>query len=221
MRPLDHRKLDICNEVYNIITDQGTNVQKLAEFMLENRDFPLNFYLFDDLQEYDIFSMTRVDGEKLSYATFVHDFMEINKPVMITNLTKGWNSSKHWTKRSRNCNKIVPNLNYMKSNFGKCEVDVHKQDQPGFSSVKSKQTTMTVEDYVDDYWDQDHWEESSGLYYLKDWKFVVQNPRYHAYTCPEFFKDDWLNFSMKSAYKFVYLGPKGTITGACVRKFQN
>uniref|UniRef100_A0A7S2PP47 JmjC domain-containing protein n=1 Tax=Leptocylindrus danicus TaxID=163516 RepID=A0A7S2PP47_9STRA len=226
MRPLDRRKLDICNEVHNIITDQGTNVQNLAEFLLENRDFCLNFFLFEDLEKeyHDVGEkeFVRVDGDELRYAAFVHDFMEVNKPVMITNLTKEWNARKHWTKTKtlRGHKKIVPNLNYLKLKFGKCEVEVYRQDQPGFSSVKSRKSAMSVEDYVDDYWEQNNLEEADSsssssleLNYLKDWKFVVQNPRYDAYTCPEFFRDDWLNFSMKSAYKFVYLGPKGTITG--------
>ena len=49
---------------------------------------------------------------------------------------------------------------------------------------------------------------------MKDWKFVAEHPTYEAYTTPIFFSDDWLNgpTGMGHAYKFCYLGPKGTTT---------
>ena len=31
------------------------------------------------------------------------------------------------------------------------------------------------------------------LLYCKDWHLVAEFPQYHAYTCPPFFQDDWLN----------------------------
>lgn len=59
---------------------------------------------------------------------------------------------------------------------------------------------------------QDNFASPDKLLYLKDWKFIVDYPNYNAYEWRSYFRDDWLNHAMGDAYKFVYLGPKGTTT---------
>jgi len=34
---------------------------------------------------------------------------------------------------------------------------------------------------------------TSSLLYLKDWHLSAEYPHYHAYQCPDYFQDDWLN----------------------------
>jgi hypothetical protein len=96
---------------------------------------------------------------------------------------------------------------------------------------------MTVAEYAD-WWrdfhnskhnnpEEESGEEQQSLLYLKDWKFVANhynsnnknnNQNYYindAYEWPIYFRDDWLNGpegAMGSAYRFIYLGPKGTTT---------
>ncbi|XP_020264846.1 jmjC domain-containing protein 4 isoform X2 [Asparagus officinalis] len=99
---------------------------------------------------------------------------------------------------------------------------------------------MSVSEFVD------HWLEfsagncgddvkcnkrSQSLWYLKDWHFVKEYPKYVAYTTPSFFLDDWLNLYLDTHsmhqhkdthhdkndincadYRFVYMGAKGTWT---------
>jgi hypothetical protein len=111
------------------------------------------------------------------------------------------------------------------------------------SSARPKKMEMTLAEYADwwnEYHSkrqnaapQDHnnneeeEEHPEQLLYLKDWKFVANhfqerinnnsNPYVNdAYEWPIYFRDDWLNGpdgSMGDAYKFIYLGPQGTVTG--------
>ena len=52
--------------------------------------------------------------------------------------------------------------------------------------------------------------------YARDMHFVRDFPNLKFYTCPDLFKDDWLNFKLdedsKDDYRFVYVGGNGTRT---------
>lgn len=50
----------------------------------------------------------------------------------------------------------------------------------------------SLNDYLS-YWREHHTGADPRLLYLKDWHFAAEYPEYGAYTCPEYFKDDWLN----------------------------
>lgn len=132
--------------------------------------------------------------------------------------------------------KMVPNLSYLKQKFGGDIVSVHLQPSSGGfigSSNRARQKEeMTLNDFAD-WWFDYHLllsekeedrksrnkdfvdtDEGEDILYMKDWKFVAEHPKYKAYTTPTFFADDWLNgpTGMGNAYKFCYLGPKGTVT---------
>ena len=167
----------------------------------------------------------REDCELLTYADFVLKYMEPNLPVLFRpSLIEDWKATQAWkipVSDGEGCNRYDVNFDYLLEHFGHNEVEVHVQEAAGFDSiVRPRKISMTVSEYID-LQDNDNnvihsdeeEEEKVHCYYLKDWKFLVQNPEHHdAYTCPKYFEDDWLNASMKSAYKFVYLGQAGTST---------
>jgi hypothetical protein len=152
--------------------------------------------------------------------------MHPNIPVVIQGLTDDWKVASKWVCDSDG--NEVPNLEYLRDRFGDDHVPVHEQLRNGFTATRPVQREMNVSEYAD--WWIDHHEhlqqedshgdvssgESDGsdqsLLYLKDWKFVASHSTYDAYEWPILFRDDWLNQAMGSAYRFVYLGPKGTST---------
>jgi hypothetical protein len=55
--------------------------------------------------------------------------------------------------------------------------------------------------------------QAVDLHYLKDWNFSpTLFPSSEVYSCPDYFKEDWLNDALDGAYRFVYVGPKHTAT---------
>ena len=205
------RNLDIVNHIYAILTENGKEVQKLADFFLESRDHPLSMFLYDnlDISKRDSNIINRENGNLLSYEAFARAYMEPNLPVVFqSGMVDDWKASKLW--KNENGPSSI-NFQYLCEEFGKNQVEVHVQQSAGFASKKPCRIQMSVEEYIWQYADMAVLD--GERYYLKDWKFVVQNPLYNAYACPKFFEDDWLNDSMKDSYKFVYCGPQGTITG--------
>ena len=204
------RKLDIVNHVFKILTEGGIQLQNLADFLLENRDVALNLFLYADFGICEQCNkINREDGSSLSYGDFVRIYMEPNRPVIFkSGMIDDWKASKIWRKKSQSSN---INIEHLRREFGHNNVDVHVQLMAGFESKKPRRIQMSVDEYITRCFKIN--DEGSERYYLKDWKFVVQNPDYDAYTCPIFFRDDWLNDSMKESYKFVYFGSQGTITG--------
>ena len=131
-------------------------------------------------------------------------------------------------------------MQFLKAQYPHNLVPVHvitKQPHAScFGSVaRPSKTSMTVADYVD--WFEGHRltrefaeEGAEGgdaedgreggdavqavdLHYLKDWNFSpTLFPSSEVYSCPDYFKEDWLNDALDGAYRFVYVGPKHTAT---------
>ena len=92
---------------------------------------------------------------------------------------------------------------------------VHEQVESGFTLPRPVKEDMTFLEYTA-WWKTQHQRTAdcpeSSLLYLKDWEFVSEQPNIGAYEWPIYFQNDWLNGAMGSAYKFIYVGPKGTST---------
>ena len=74
-------------------------------------------------------------------------------------------------------------------------------------------------DYYLDYFErlrQSGRRNNEPLYYLKDWHLALESDE-SFYKWPEEFRSDWLNEytigTGRSDYRFVYLGPKDSVTG--------
>mmetsp|Transcript_15170 Transcript_15170/g.21639 ORF Transcript_15170/g.21639 Transcript_15170/m.21639 type:complete len:586 (+) Transcript_15170:130-1887(+) len=132
---------------------------------------------------------------------------------------------------------LVPNLDYLRNKYGDESVSVHLQENAGFRNSNSgsmimqrQKVDMDMNEYAN-WWqeycktrrnnwsdnDKDDDSSSKVLKYLKDWKFVSTHPQSDGkvYSTPFLFADDWLNGPvgcMGAAYRFCYLGPKGTVT---------
>ncbi|CAK9273792.1 unnamed protein product [Sphagnum jensenii] len=176
----------------------------------------------------------RVDGRELSYRRFWEQFMQANKPVLLTGLMDSWAACRDWVLLDGK-----PNLSFIAEHFGSSLVQVADCARQEFTD--QKRSEMTVKEFVE-YWQAHHqlsnkahkeedFDSSSSkmtqhLLYLKDWHFVKEYPDYVAYETPVFFEDDWLNLYLdetctktqqedgngQSDYRFVYMGPKGTWT---------
>ena len=172
----------------------------------------------------------RIDANSINYHDFFHRYMEPNIPVILQNLAKDWNATKKWVKRSSNEDETtVPHMTILKQHFGKQIAPVHVQSKGGFPITRPKTNELTVSEYTQ-WWHNHKFLQSlsndekrelqidttddhqNQLYYLKDWKFRSEHPKYKLYICPAYFQDDWLNHVMAHKYQFVYLGPKGTST---------
>jgi len=187
--------------------------------------------------------VARVDSENITYSEFWQNYMLENEPVVISGLATKWKATFKWImpdpfissdEEEKNV-KMVPNFDYLKHTFGNDVVSVHMQPVSGGfqgSSNRPRQKEEMSLKQFSDWWFDYHLllstknnnrngletsntsENGDMLYYMKDWQFVAEHPKYVAYTTPVFFKDDWLNgpTGMGNAYKFCYLGPKGTVT---------
>jgi hypothetical protein len=166
--------------------------------------------------------MDRYHSTELSYDEFFRHYMLPNRPVIIQGLADHWEATTSWTMpfSSDQQDNILPNLEYLQQRFGDCIAPVHVQSRMGFTPSRPLKQEMTVAEYAV-WWKNHHRDtENDGnkdgedipILYLKDWKFVAAQPKYGAYEWPHYFQDDWLNGAMGHAYKFVYLGPKGSCT---------
>eukprot|EP00941_MAST-03F_sp_MAST-3F-sp1_P003752 g3752.t1 len=157
--------------------------------MMKNEDCP-----FDGIQ--------KVDGN-ISPEEFRKEFLVKNKPVLIRGMCKDWKACKDWISHENG----GINFERLVDNFGDCELPVEITQGEERKSIKMKGLDFFSK-----------WKERSldRTYYLKDWHFVQEFPNYNAYSCPEHFQDDWLNYycdyKKDDDYRFVYMGPKGSWT---------
>jgi len=169
-------------------------------------------------------------GNDLSYNEFLNIYMSNNEPVLIDGLTENWKVRREWVNISNdnvNENSAIiekPDLLKISHLFGEDVVPVHIQKGISFSQQFSSSTRtnrkveMTVSEYAK-WWynnnaDERNLENSNDIdiLYLKDWKFVSNHAKYNLYHCPIYFKDDLLNETFDDAYRFCYIGPRGSCT---------
>lgn len=213
-----HRRQHVGRQIYALWTRGGSNPSGLADPLFDGRLDLLGTYMtFQDNDSnfaalpVEQGAVDRVRDFQLSYNDFVVRYMQPNLPVIITGLADNWRATKAWTKIDNETGKAVPDLEYLADQFGDELVPVYAQAQAGFSPIRPVSHEMTFVGYYQ--WWREHQESSADeLLYLKDWKFMASHPNYHAYEWPHYFRDDWLNQAMGNAYKFVYLGRKGTST---------
>jgi hypothetical protein len=216
-----NRRQEVGRLIHSLWTQEGSDLSGLAAPLLDGRLDLLGTYI--TFQDQGIRSrgstathrsapcIDRIHRKDISYDDFVSMYMQPNVPVIIQGLCDNWKAKSRWVRQIGG--KGVPNLDYLCDMFGADVAPVHEQLRSGFTATRPLQKKMNVAEYAD--WWNSHQPDDAGdevLLYLKDWKFVATHPTYEAYEWPDLFQDDWLNQAMGSAYKFVYLGPKGTST---------
>jgi hypothetical protein len=177
-----------------------------------------------------------VNATDLSYDEFFRRHLLSNTPVVVRGVTSSWNAARDWvtphgTPDVRSIGNMFPDA---------CAPVVGLwADEP--TRAASKQTR--VGDYAQ-WWERTHGGDQSAdcdtgrmpldgdQLYLKDWHFATEHAdAYRAYTCPIWFRDDWLHppppparasVSSRQAeqrledrgrdHRFVYLGPAGSTT---------
>jgi hypothetical protein len=215
------RRQGVSRYIHSLWTMNGSDDSGLAAPFLEGRIDVLGIYVsFEDFKEewrdaeaeaMDCPSNTKVDCRNccdLSYHDFNNNYMIPNMPVILRGLTKTWKAAREWVDDAGE-----PDLAKLASLFGTDAANVHVQPHAGFSQARPQLQDWSVQEYA--LWWYEHHEakdDDRPLLYLKDYTFVAMHPDYQAYECPVYFQDDWLNEYTRSAYKFVYLGPKGTST---------
>lgn len=215
-----NRRREVGRLVHSLWTEGGSDLSGLAPVLLDGRIDLLGTYItFQDRDVNRICSSVPVNGidrihrNDLSYDDFVSKYMHPNVPVILQGLSDDWRSKSEWVRQVDG--KGVPNLEYLCDAFGTDLVPVYEQLRSGFTATRPVQKEMNVYEYAE--WWNSHQQQQGDcldefLLYLKDWKFAASHPTYGAYEWPDFFQDDWLNQALGNAYKFVYLGPKGTST---------
>ena len=159
----------------------------------------------------------------VDYDAFFRNHLENNIPCLIRNYKpmKNWQSCTDWVDIHKN----IPNLGYFEKII---DIDTHSVPVSNcgkryFNS--QEKCNMTFKLFMNE-WKLSEAQETSNLYYLKDWHFVKEVPQYNAYQTPHFFVSDWLNEYLEdfdedlivednfhtSDYKFVYIGPQGSWT---------
>lgn len=151
-------------------------------------------------------NITILNQNDLTYDQFFQNFMLLNKPCIIKNVTSEWNSSKFWI----NENDI--NFNYLREQYGHMDVTVYNCLEKEFNSQKCYDTSF--DKYLDYFQAVDKNAESCDrLDYLKNWHLKL-NTDDNFYEVPIYFASDWLNeycvSCLKDDYRFVYMGPKNT-----------
>jgi JmjC domain, hydroxylase len=163
-----------------------------------------------------------VNAKDLPYDDFCTKYMYQNIPVIIQGISETWSCSKDWVTKDANAPQLVPNLLYIQLQFGNDIVPVHEQSVAGFQCPQQRPDVnqskqMTVREFVS-WWinrnpnNSHHQHNHDSLLYLKDWKFAMAHSKSSIYELSHYFHDDWLNEGTNGAYKFIYLGPKGTCT---------
>jgi hypothetical protein len=222
------RRQEIAKSIHSLWTRGGSDLAGLAGPMFDGRldamgryTMLLDFHEADPVMKHvSIEQIAYRDMSRLSPAEFRNEFMVSNIPVMICGLTKNWQARK-WLRQQGE--RMVPDMDYLRNHFGMDVAPVHEQINSGFTLPRPTTEEMTVSEYAD-WWEIHHDSEpttasldlepdpDAPLLYLKDWKFVAVHPDWKAYEWPLYFRDDWLNGAMGDAYRFIYLGPKGTST---------
>ncbi|KAL4584910.1 hypothetical protein LXL04_009521 [Taraxacum kok-saghyz] len=178
-------------------------------------------------------TVEKVNGNELSYTSFVENYFSKNKPVVLTGLMDDWGACRNWVFDDGR-----PNLQFISSTFGNSKVQVADCGSREFTD--QNRSDMSVSEFIAKWHDVSSTENGNPstsklngntLLYLKDWHFVKEYPEYKAYTTPLFFHDDWLNLYLDhyhmhedpdtsqknddiscSDYRFVYMGANGTWT---------
>ena len=157
--------------------------------------------------------------ENISINDFFSEFLFLNHPCLVSNLTTDWNANE-W------CDGRNIQFDLLMSTFGDLTVPVANCDVKEFNA--NPKSDWLFRDYMR-YW-QHHAlihpssvinpEKSSQHYnlYLKDWHFTRDVTNYSAYSTPLIFTSDWLNefysqrTDIKEDYRFVYMGARGSWT---------
>lgn len=141
----------------------------------------------------------------IPYVEFFNNYLLLNKPCIIKNVTKDWLASKKWIKNDK------LNLNYLLENYGSLEGCVSDCNERYFNAQKT--TTLPFTEYVKYFEKFINDGRQTPLLYLKDWH-LRRNCLEVFYKTPVYFGSDWLNeyFSecTEDDYMFVYMGPEGT-----------
>eukprot|EP00892_Ulva_mutabilis_P005126 jgi/Ulvmu1/2986/UM015_0026.1 len=178
------------------------------------------------------------DHAGFTYAEFVQRYMKLNTPVVIRGLGSAWRAWKDW--RNSGCEGSGVAWDRLVSLFGPSTVQASSVSV-GTGDCHSCQVTVTQfcqqRSTGACYKDMDCKEHPSAPY-VKDWHLAAEFPQYHAYSCPAYFADDWLNTflldnsgpvrgpnaaadpqpathqsNLQTAdYRFVYLGLQGSRT---------
>jgi hypothetical protein len=229
------RRQKLGRQIHDLWTNGGSDLSGLAPALIDGRIDTLCWMVMGNYLEDQPFqqdsctscTIDRVHCRDLSYSEFTLQYMATNRPVIILGLAERWKARQLWVKRDETTGLLVPDMELIGREFGNQRVPVMQQERRGFGATRPIARNMSVGDYVD-WWNAFHspdkrndchqndiddgTEPANPLLYLKDWKFTVSTPTYDAYEWPLYFRDDWLNQAMGNAYKFVYLGPKGTST---------
>ena len=229
------RRQQIARLIYDVWTQRGAEICGLAEpVLVDGRLDILSSYVIEyytdinnnECSEHRTYGKTTkidiVDAANLTYENFCNNYMNRNIPLVIRGLSDNWSCCKDWVMKDPTTGRSVPNLSHILQCYGNDIISVHVQPIEGFQLPQQRPETsntynMTVADYIKwwkKYNDGFHTCEccEEPLLYLKDWKFVASHPNAKVYSCPHFFRDDWLNDAKDSTYQFVYLGRKGTVT---------
>lgn len=147
-----------------------------------------------------------LEDNSLLYNEFFHNYLLPNVPCIIKSVTNEWKSTKNWVEDDK------PNYNYMRKQYGSCNVTVYKCFEKYFNSQQTQKTVLT--DYIN--YLEAYEQNSSEVLYLKDWHLADQFPDDEFYQIPIYFASDWLNEyyteCLTDDYRFVYVGPKDSFT---------
>ena len=111
----------------------------------------------------------KISSKELSVARFYDEFMLKNRPVIITEITEGWEAL-NWinAEGSLNSSKV-------RESFGTCQVTVHNCSKQIQDLGRLETIEMTVGEYLN-WWDGRALQSSENLLYLKDWNFCKDFP---------------------------------------------
>ena len=171
----------------------------------------------------------------MTVAQFHARYMLPNRPVLIdiSELTSEWRVFTDWVDATApgagSSDRRTLNHAHLRENFGGAMVTTYDCSAKRVMG-RLPHSEMPLAQYLD-WWEgksPQQLEEVSSCgaeepvhsrtdqkLYLKDWNFAKENPDYKLYTCPAYFKEDWLNEHEQdhaSDHRFVYLGPAGTFT---------
>lgn len=143
----------------------------------------------------------------LTYNEFFQNYLRINQPCIIKNITENWDATKYWVKDHQ------INFSYLEQKYGNSEVIIYNCGEKYFNSQKT-QCKKFIE-YLK-YWKFRTENNDEFLLYLKDWHLKNEYKTDEFYTVPKYFSSDWLNEYLcendLDDYRFVYMGPRGTWT---------
>lgn len=141
-------------------------------------------------------------NKELTYNEFFNNYMRPNIPCVIKSITEKWEAHDKWLTEEK-----IPNLNYLKKKYGKCEITIYNCNEKYYNSQKTECTTL--DNFLNN-WDSDE----SKSKYLKDWHLKNTFKDDYFYTVPIYFASDWLNEYLTQNsdddYRFVYIGQAGT-----------